>query len=810
MAKHLVVVESPAKARTINKILGSSYTVKASNGHVRDLPKNELGVDLDQDFAPKYVRLRDAAKPVKAIKEAAAKADRILLASDPDREGEAIGWHVAELLKDCKKPIERIVFNAITKRNVQEATRHPRPIDENLVNAQQARRILDRLVGYKISPLLHLGIQRGLSAGRVQSVAVRMVCDRETEIRAFVPKEFWTLDALLGTQKEEEFVARLHRIAGEKAEIGSEAAMQEVLGRLDGAEYGVESVERKEVRRNPAPPFITSTLQQEASRRLNLSPRVTMRIAQTLYEGVALGEEGSTGLITYMRTDSTRTDAEAVDEVRAYIGRSFEAGMLPEKPNVYLGKKGAQDAHEAIRPTAPERTPESVRSFLNEDQFKLYSLIWVRFVASQMAAAILDQTTIDVVARDCTFRATGSVMKFPGFTKLYEERTEEEANNGGAKGGSGKAAGAGPSGQPLPAVAEGEALNLKDLKPEQRFTKPPARYTEATLIRALEENGIGRPSTYAPTMNTIMERGYVAREKGRLKPTQLGEDVNALLVASFPDILDISFTARLEEDLDHVEEGTREWHDLLRAFYGDFARTLEAAQRQIVEKELGKDAACEKCGAPLEAREGRFGLFIACRDYPECKTTHRLGKRAEAQPTDEVCDECGAPMVIREGRYGKFLACSKYPKCKNTHNIDEDGNKVAKVPKAPPKKTDQKCPKCGGFLVIRQARGKDEFYGCEKYPKCRYTKPMELGLKCVRPECDGDLVTKRAKGRRFVGCDQYPKCDFTVFGTLDREVACPKCANSWTTLVKERNKPRKRRCPVPSCDYEEEAPEETE
>ena len=810
MAKHLVVVESPAKARTINKILGSGYIVKASNGHVRDLPKNELGVDLEHDFAPKYVRLREAAKPVKAIKDAAAKVDHILLASDPDREGEAIGWHMAQLLKGCDKPIERIVFNAITKRNVREATRHPRPIDEDLVNAQQARRILDRLVGYKISPLLQFGIQRGLSAGRVQSVAVRIVCDREAEIRAFVPKEFWTLDALLKTRNDEGFVARLHRIADEKAEIGSEAAMQKVLGRIEGAEYRVASVERKEVRRNPAPPFITSSLQQEASRRLRLSPRATMRIAQTLYEGVALGAEGSTGLITYMRTDSTRTDPEGIEEVRDYIAKHFEAPMLPAKPNVYVGKKGAQDAHEAIRPTAVERTPDSIRQYLNEDQFKLYSLIWVRFVASQMASAVLDQTTVDVAARDCVFRATGSVMKFPGFTKLYEERAEEDAKNANGKAGNGAQAAAGPAQQPLPAVSQGDPLALEELKPEQRFTKPPSRYTEASLIRALEENGIGRPSTYAPTMNTIMERGYVEREKGRLKPTQLGEDVNALLVQNFPDILDVSFTARLEEDLDRVEDGSREWHDLLRVFYGDFARALEAAQGRIVENVLGKDAKCEKCGAPLEAREGRFGLFIACRNYPECRTTHRIGKRAEPEQTDEVCDQCGAPMVIREGRYGKFLACSKYPKCKNTFNIDENGNKVAKTPKAAPKKTDQKCPKCGAFLVIRQARGGDEFYGCENYPKCKFTKPKELGLKCVRPGCDGNLVTKRAKGRRFVGCDRYPKCDFTLFGVLDRDAACPKCGNSWTAVVKERNKPRKRKCPVPTCDYEEEVPEETE
>jgi len=804
MSKNLVIVESPAKARTINKFLGSNYVVKASNGHVRDLPASELGVDVENDFAPKYVAMSESAKAIKELREAARKADRILLASDPDREGEAIGWHIAELLKKetepKNKPVDRIVFNAITKRSVLEAVKNPRPLDENLINAQQARRIVDRLVGYKLSPLLQFGIRKGLSAGRVQSVTVRMVCDREAKIRAFVTEEYWTLDAALLTRGQESLTARLFRLNGEKPKIGNEADVQEIIEALNGAAYTVGKIEQKEVKRNPFPPFITSSLQQDASRKLNFNPRRTMRIAQDLYEGISLGPEGSTGLITYMRTDSTRIDGEAIADVRKYIGDNFESAMLPEKPDFYASKKGAQDAHEAIRPTLSARTPESVRAYLNEDQFKLYSLIWKRFVASQMTPLILDQMTVDIMARECTFRAAGSVVKFSGFTKLYEETKEDENDSG--KNGSGEEERA------LPRVAEGETLSLQELKPDQHFTKPPPRYTEAMLIRALEENGIGRPSTYAPTINTVQERGYVEREKNRLKPTPLGEEVNVMLVKDFPDILDITFTARLEDDLDHVEDGSREWRDLLKVFYTDFIKDIEAAQQRILETELKDETQCSACGAALEIREGRFGLFIACHKYPECKTTRRLGKTAQTEPSDEICDQCGAPMVIRVGRFGKFLACSAYPKCKNTYNLDKEGKKLPQKVKEPPQKTDQPCPKCGAFLVIRKDRSGNEFYGCEKYPKCKFTKANELGLKCLRPGCGGNLVTKLAKKRRFTGCDKYPECEFAVFGQLDRATACPTCGNSWTTVAKDRNKGRIRKCPVPDCTYQEELPEE--
>ncbi len=788
MSKYLVVVESPAKAQTINKFLGRNYTVKPSYGHVRDLPKSSLGVDVENDFQPKYVQLRDSSKAIKAIKEAAKKADRVLLASDPDREGEAIGWHVAQLLKSTDKPVERIVFNEITKRGVQEAAKHPRAIDENLVNAQQARRVLDRLVGYKISPLLQWRVRKGLSAGRVQSVAVRMVCDREQEIREFVPEEYWTLDAHLLTEAQESFTARLFRVNGEKPELPSKEAMDAVLAGLDDARYEVSSIERKEVRRRPYPPYITSTLQQEASRKLRFNPRKTMSIAQRLYEGIKLGDEGQTGLITYMRTDSIRVSQEAIGEAREYISQNFEPDYLPKKPVMYTGKKGAQDAHEAIRPTSAMRAPEAVKPYLDADQLALYTLIWQRFVASQMAPAVFDQTTIDIKANNCVFRATGSIMKFAGFTKLYQEtQDEDEAKENGKR---------------LPDMKEDETLTLDKLAPEQHFTKPPPRYTEASLIRALEEQGIGRPSTYAPTINTIMERGYVEREKGRLVPTELGEEVNKLLMENFADILDLGFTARLEEDLDRIEEGEREWHELLREFYRDFQKDLQEAQERML-GELGEEGAqCPNCGAAMEIREGGFGPFIACSNYPDCKTTKRP-QRNNTEPTDEVCEKCGAPMVIRRGRFGRFMACSEYPKCKNTHNIDKDGNKVAKEPRPEPEKTDQKCPDCGAYLLIRTSRRGEPFYGCEKYPKCKFTKPKELDIGCPKPDCDGQLVPKLMKRRRFLGCTNYPDCDFQAFGQLDREHGCSVCGNAWTTVVKARGKDPVRRCPVPTCGHEE-------
>lgn len=740
MAKYLVVVESPAKARTINKFLGPAYVVKASYGHVRDLPKSSLGVDIEQNFKPKYVQLKESRKAVKELQGAAKKAERILLATDPDREGEAIGWHVAALLENTDKPADRIVFNEITKRSVREAAKHPRPIDRDLVNAQQARRILDRLVGYKISPLLQFGMQRGLSAGRVQSVAVRIVCEREEAIRSFEPREYWTLDADFLTPREEGFTARLNKIRGEKAELEKEEQVQEVLAALEGAEYRVASVEKKEVKRRPYPPFITSTLQQEASRKLGFASRKTMVIAQQLYEGIALGAEGRVGLITYMRTDSTRLAQEAIQDVRQFIGENFESGMLPEQPNFYRSKKGAQDAHEAIRPTLASHTPEKVAKYLDADQLKLYTIIWKRFVACQMTPAVFDQTAIDVQAREHVFRATGSVLKFKGFLAMYEETIEDPNEDEEAS-------------RLLPEVKEGEEARLQEYKPEQHFTQPPPRFTEASLIRALEENGIGRPSTYAQIMNTIVERGYVVREKRRLSPTPLGEDVNKVLVNNFPDILDINFTAQLENELDEVEDGQREWHELLRSFYDQFEKDLQAAQHKIVTETVGENATCPKCGGALEFVTGRFGPYLRCVNYPECDGRVNVKRKKEEEPSDITCPKCGAPMVYRRSRYGKFLGCSRYPEC--TYTLKKDGKEKKRA--------------------------------------------EPVGLKCPQENCDGDLVWRVGRGKRFIGCSRYPKCRFTVFGDQDTETPCPKCGHPWT-MVSKRGKQQTRRCVA--CGYE--------
>ena len=746
MPKYLVVVESPAKARTINKFLGPSYVVKASYGHVRDLPKNSLGVDIEKNFEPKYVQLKDSRKAIKELQEAAKKCDRILLATDPDREGEAIGWHVAELLKQTEKPADRVVFNEITKRSVREAARSPRPIDEHLVDAQQARRILDRLAGYKISPLLQFGMQRGLSAGRVQSVAVRIVCEREEAIRNFVSREYWTLDAAFLTPREEGFTARLSRIRGEKAELENEAGVQAVLNALDGAEFRVASVERKEVKRRPYPPFITSSLQQEASRKLGFAPRKTMVLAQQLYEGIAIGEEGRVGLITYMRTDSTRLAMEAIQDVRQYIGAHFEPAMLPGQPNFYRNKKGAQDAHEAIRPTLTGHTPEAMARFLDADQLKLYTLIWKRFVACQMTPAVFDQTAIDVEARQHVFRATGSVLKFKGFLAMYEETLEDPTDEEQAGG-------------LLPDVREGEDARLQEFKPEQHFTQPPPRFTEASLIRTLEENGIGRPSTYAQIMNTIVERGYVVREKRRLAPTPLGEDVNRMLVANFPDILDINFTAELENELDEVEEGEREWHDLLRSFYGQFEKDLHAAQHKIVTETVGDAAKCPVCGGELEFLTGRFGPYLRCARHPDCEGRVNVARKKVEEPSDVVCPECGAPMVYRRSRFGKFLGCSRYPECK--HTLKKDGKEK------------------------KQAE--------------------PVGLKCPQRGCEGELVWRAGRGKRFIGCSRYPKCRFNAFGDQDTETPCRACGHPWTLLSK-RGKQATRKCVNCGDEHKETAP----
>ncbi len=791
MSKNLVIVESPAKARTINKYLGKNYHVVSSYGHIRDLPQERLGVDLKNDFKPEYAILPKAKKIVSQLKKEAEKTDKIIIASDPDREGEAIGWHIAEVLHTTKKPVERITFNAITEKAIKESINHPRDIDMNLVNAQQARRILDRLVGYKLSPLVQWSVRKGLSAGRVQSVAVRLVCEREGEIRSFVSQEYWTIEGVFAKQNGENFKAKLVKIHNAEPQLKNEEETQKTISQLKNLKnFRVDSIEEKEVRRNPFPPFITSTLQQESSRKLRFAPEYTMRLAQELYEGVDVGEEGAVGLITYMRTDSLRIDPEAISEVRSFIKEKFGNKYLPDTPNYYRSKKGAQDAHEAIRPTSVSRTPEEAKPYLSEDQYKLYTLIWQRFLASQMSPAIYKQVTIEVEGqqREFIFRVTDTTPIFDGFTTIYEE-TQEDTNSDEES-----------SKQKLPSLQVNEELLGKDFSGAQHFTKPPARYTEASLIRALEEKGIGRPSTYAPTMKTIRDRGYVVREKGRLKPTSLGEEVNRLLTQLFPDILDYNFTAKMEEDLDEIEEGKLTWQNLLQRFYEAFKNDLTEAQKNLVREIFGKDVLCEKCGAVLEVREGRFGFFLACPNYPECKFIKSLPK-VLSRKTDKECPNCGKPLNLRYTKSGPILLCSGYPECKSIYSFNDKGE-LTQITVQEPVKTDEKCPKCGANLVIRKSKNNEEFYGCEKYPKCRFTKPMDLNLNCPRKGCDGKLQYRMSRRGRFLGCSKYPDCQIILTGEIQRDIPCPQCGYSWTLLQKKRGEKKVQVCPNPECKHQ--------
>ena len=750
----LVVVESPAKARTIERILGGQFIVKASQGHLRDLPKGSLGVNIEDGFAPSYSVLKDKQAVVQELKKLGERASSIYLATDPDREGEAISWHLAAAAAWDRGnvPLHRVVFHEITQEAVKAAFDHPREIDMELVNAQQARRILDRLVGYQISPLLWRKVQRGLSAGRVQSVALRMVVDREREIEAFAAKEYWTIDARLqkpGRGKKERavpFTAALQSIKGHKGklDISDEPAARQIEGELQGADYAVAQVKKREVKQSPWAPFITSTLQQEAWRKLRFSPKRTMVAAQQLYEGLSIGSEGSVGLITYMRTDSTQVSASALQEARQYIHQKFGEEYLPRQARVFKKKsKGAQEAHESIRPTSVHREPQPLKPFLSSDQFKLYDLIWRRMLTSQMADARSDATTVDVEAKSRTqakvyiFRATGSVLKFPGFRVLYQESKDDDGDEEG-KG-------------PLPDLSQGEKLNFLGLDSKQHYTQPPPRYTEASLIKVLEEKGIGRPSTYAPTISTIMDRHYVVKETGKLKPTALGSTVLDLLTQFFSDIMDTNFTARMEEELDEVARGEREWVPMLRDFYGPFREALEMATGEMprVKVEEKTDELCGECGQPMVIKTGRFGRFMACSNYPQCKNTGPVpnensgdgdGQRASgARPeeaTDEMCEKCGHPMVIKSGRFGRFLACSDYPKCKNSR----------------PLKIGVQCPKCGGDLVQRRGRGRGRtFYGCSRYPDCDFiVNQRPTPDPC--PECGGLMVLSGQDGVRCTTC----------------------------------------------------------
>ena len=711
MGQSLIVVESPAKAKTIKKYLGRGYQVVASVGHIMDLPQNELGVDIKKNFEPTYVIIKGKQKILKKIIDTAKEADEVFLAPDPDREGEAIAWHIGEEIqkKAKKKKIHRILFNEITEKAIKEAIKNPKALDKNLFEAQQARRILDRLVGYQISPILWKKVRRGLSAGRVQSVAVRIVCERETEIAAFVAKEYWSVVAHLLGSKEPPFEAKLFKFKGENVEVPNEKSARGIVKELDKLPFILEKITKSERKRNPTPPFITSKLQQEAARKLGFTARKTMALAQQLYEGVELGDAGLVGLITYMRTDSPRVSDVALDDVRSYITEKYGKDYLPAEPNRYKSKRSAQEAHEAVRPTSLSYPPEAVEAYLERDALRLYDLIWKRFVASQMNPAVFDQTAFDINAGPYLFRATGQIMKFPGFIAVYMEGVDEEQIKDEEEN---------PT---LPPLTEGEKLILQGLDPNQHFTQPPPRFTEASLVKELEERGIGRPSTYAAILSTIQDKDYVKKNEGRFWPTELGKLVNDLLVGSFPEIMDIGFTAQMEEELDDVEEGKRTWVATLKDFYGPFEKALKSAatqMRDVKKQQVATEHICEKCGSPMVIKWGRHGEFLACSKYPECKTTREFKRTDEGEikvqeqkTTDEKCEKCGSPMLVKRGRFGEFLACSRYPECKTTKSIS----------------IGVKCPDCGGDLVARRSGKGKTFYGCSKYPKCKFAlwnKPL--------------------------------------------------------------------------------------
>ena len=756
--KSLLIVESPTKVATLKKIVGKDFVIKASVGHLKDLPKKKLGVDVDNNFAPDYITIRGKGKILSELKAAAKKADFIYLAPDPDREGEAIAFHISnEIAKISKGKIYRVLFNEITKKAVTEAIKNPTEINTNKFNAQQARRILDRLVGYKISPLLWKKVHRGLSAGRVQSVALRIICEREKEIQAFDSREYWSITADFLGSESPEFQAKLLKVDGkslaipdekntkEKSiEISDEKSAQIIVKALDGNEFVLESIVKKERKRNPLAPFITSSLQQEASSKLNFSPKKTMMLAQRLYEGIALGKEGTVGLITYMRTDSNRLSDEAIEQIRPFITEKYGKEYVPDKPNVYKSKKSSQEAHEAIRPTDVNYEPKAVKEYLEKDLHRLYELVWSRTLASQMVPAVLDTTHFDIQSGPYLLRANGSVIKFAGFMKVYVEKTDEESPN---------SAGTKSSDRILPDLKKGEKLKLLGVVPEQHFTQPPPRFSEAMLVKVLEEKGIGRPSTYASIISVIRDRDYVTSTEKKLVPTELGFLIFDLLIENFPDIISEKFTAQMEDQLDQIEEGKAEWVDILRKFYEPFSKVLAKAEEKM------KDI------------------------------------KGQVEETDEVCEKCSQPMIIKWGRFGKFMACSGYPDCKNTKELavkNADGT-VEEEPKI-----EGNCDKCGGALIMKMGRfGK--FIACSQYPECKFTKPISIGISCPSEGCKGYISSRRSKkGRTFYGCSEYPNCKFVSW---DKPVSekCPECENPY--LLQKWKKSEGAMIVCPNCSF---------
>ena len=806
MSKNLLIVESPAKAGTIKKYLGPSFDVKASIGHIMDLPKNSLGVDVEDRFRPEYTVIRGKEKVIKDLKQAAKKADEIYLAPDPDREGEAIAWHIANQIGAGDKPMYRVLFHELTKRGVTEAMQHPTHLDQAKYESQQTRRILDRLVGYQISPILWGKVRTGLSAGRVQSVAVRLVVEREREIQKFESVEYWTLTALLAGKTPPPFEASVIKYKNKPLKVGTGDEASRIERELKGERYTVQSVTRRERKRNPEPPFRTSTLQQEAVRKLRFTAKKTMAVAQTLYEGVEVGAEGQVGLITYMRTDSVRISPDAQKEAMAYIAEKYGRDFVPDRPNVYKNKKSVQDAHEGIRPTSIRRDPESVKKFLTKDQHRLYTLIWERFLASQMKAAVLDQTIVDIAAGNYLLRATGSVVVFPGFMVLYVEGTDEEKNGDGGENSASNKDGGGDEKSLLPPLEKGEVLDLRKITSKQHFTKPPPRYTEATLVKELEEKGIGRPSTYAAILSNIMDRHYVGKERRVLFPTELGYIINDLLVASFPDIMDAAFTAQMEERLDGIEEGKASSTDILSEFYGPFSKEVERAASEM-QNSIPTEVMCEECGRPMAIKWGKNGSFLACTGYPECKNTKDYDRDEKGriqvvgqETTGEKCPKCSSPMVVKKGKFGPFLACTAYPKCKTTKPLTPEGETVKKNEGEP---TDEVCSKCGGRMVIRTSRNGNRFLACSNYPKCKNARSLGIGVACPVEGCGGEVTERTSKkGKRFFGCTRYPDCKYVSWYKPVHK-PCPVCGSHYLVEKDTKKDGLHLACPAKGCSYKE-------
>jgi len=797
MSKDLIIVESPAKVKTISKFLGKDFLVDASVGHVRDLPTRDLGVDEEHGFTPQYEVIKGKEDVVKRLKAAASKADTVYLAPDPDREGEAIAWHVAELLKPVNDNIRRIQFNEITPRAVKEALEHPQDLNGDLFDSQQARRILDRLVGYKISPILWKNVKRGISAGRVQSVALKLLVEREKERRAFKADEYWPFKVLLEGGNPPPFWMELHKLNNKAVKpganhIGNQSEAEALEQALNDGAFTVESVQEKQRKRSPLPPYITSTLQQDANRRMGFSAKRTMSIAQRLYEGVELGSRGTTALITYMRTDSVRIAKEAQEAARELILERFGDDYYPSKPRNFKTKGSAQDAHEAIRPVDVSITPDEVRPHLPAEQHKLYRLIWQRFVASQMASATFWDTTVLVEAPQTVWRAKGERMLFPGFLAAMDKADSEADTE-------------------LPKLAAGDVLTVRELKKEQKFTQPPPRYSEASLVKTLEELGIGRPSTYAAIISTLLDREYARQEDKRFVPSELGFTVSDQLSEHFQALMDVGFTAQMESLLDDVAAGKKDWSVLLKDFGDDFYPTLDKARTAMARSQQVTDVKCDLCGAPMAIKFGRTGEFLGCTNFPTCRNIKNFTRdeqgqinvveREKPEETGITCEKCGRPMAVKQSRRGEFLGCTGYPDCKNIVNFERDENGVIKVVQGEKPQVVGTCPECGGELLLKKARTGSRFIACANYPDCTHAEPFSTGVPCPVEGCGGELVEKSSRrGKLFYSCSNYPKCDYAVWNWPINE-PCPECGHPVLTRKSTKDKGEIIACPKKGCGY---------